>query len=106
VFSKTITIITQTKEGYEKQIIDGVFFDDVKGVSSEKWGIKEAYSIKVVIPFDSKYKIAEGDYIFKGILAEDYPDITSIKKVEKLHLITTLDIKDYGSSPCILIMGK
>lgn len=108
-FTRTITVFKKTKPGCTKQIIDGVFYDDIKAASLESRGQGEANSIKVVIPLKSMpkgYEIREGDYIVKGAVTADYADVSMMRQSEAAHLVTSCDHKDYGDTPNLLILGK
>lgn len=108
-FDRAVTVFKKTAEGCSKQVLEGVFYDDVKGISLESKGQADAYSIKVVIPLTvlpAGFAIKEGDYICKGAVQAEYKTITDMRKAEEYYLIQTCDTKDYGQTPNILVIGR
>ena len=108
-FDRTVTVFKSTEEGCQKQVIVGVFYDDVKGISLESKGQAEANSIKVVIPLSNVpegFEIKEGDYLCKGEVEADYGSISSMRKNEEYFIVQSCDKKDFGSVPNYLILGR
>jgi len=108
-FDKTITVFRNSDEGAVKTVINGVFVDDIKGISLEARGQAEANSIKVVIPFTSMpdgVEVKEGDYICKGEIITDYTTIADMRKAEPYYIVQSCDKKDYGNTPNYLIIGR
>lgn len=108
-FDRTVTVFRSTEEGCEKQVIEGVFYDDIKGISLESKGQAEANSIKVVIPLENVpegFEIKEGDYICKGNITTEYDSVSLMRKSEGYFIVQSCDKKDYGSVPNYLIIGR
>lgn len=109
MFNRIVTVFKKTKDGCEKHIIHGVFFDSTKGISLENKGEAEACSIKVVIPLkimSNDIELAEGDYLCKGEISADYADITSLIQSEPAYLIVSCDKRDYGDNPHYFLTGR
>lgn len=109
MFNRVVTFFHKTKDGCEKHVINDVFYDEVKSISLESKGEKEANSIKLVIPVDAigdEREPQEGDYVCKGYIESDYVDLTSMLQSEPAHLIVACDKRDYGSNPHYLITGR
>lgn len=108
-FDKTVTVFRSTEEGCIKQVVNGVFVDDIKGVSLESKGQAEANSIKVVVPFSSMpegFEIKESDYICKGEVTAEYATVSEMRKSEPYFIVQSCDKKDYGTVPNYLIIGR
>ncbi len=96
---------------YKKHIIDNVFWDDSKGVNLNH-GYDEADNVNVYIPKDKNdmseyvkpkqyngigWTLKNGDFIIKGLVAEN--EVSGIKDLSayEVFTITMVDDKDFGS---------
>lgn len=98
---------------YKKSYIKNVHWEDTEGFNILQSGLTSADKSKIYIPFYScgEYvtpiefrKTQEGftlqseDIIVKGLIDDEF---TTVKNLEKNHdyvrLITTVDVRDYGS---------
>lgn len=96
---------------YKKSFIKNVHWEDTEGFNILKSGLNSADKSKIYIPFESceNYKspkefkknkegftIQSEDIIVKGLI--DDIDVDNLEKnYDYVRLITTVDIRDYGS---------
>ena len=97
---------------YKKHVIKNVFWDSVQAITNST-GFEKNNSVDVFIPFDkndlSDYKepkqyegfgwtLRKGDFIIKGDIEETEVDGIKDLSAYEVFEITTVDVKDFGSS--------
>lgn len=98
MFQDVITLYHFTNDGYDRNIIKNVYWDEVSIGNVLKSGLTNADSIRIIIPTKSDIIISEGkDLIVKGecefvdkenvkrTLCEQYNAYTVSKVDKKLH---------------------
>ena len=90
---------TTRKDIWVRCEINQVFWDAAQGANIIKSGLSTANSVTVFVPLANiSVTPKTGDYIVKGIIQEEFIKITDLtKKYSDAHLITSVDLKDFGS---------
>ena len=90
---------TTRKDNWMRYEIRQVFWDAAQGANILKSGMSTANSVTVFVPLGNIGVTPKtGDYIVKGIIEEEFIKITDLtKKYSDAHVITSVDLKDFGS---------
>jgi len=84
---------------YTRHIVQGVMWQESKAANVIKSGSMEADKARIYVP-DTEYGFKVGDYLVKGIIADEITGsfkITDLlKKYPHSVKITSVDLKDYG----------
>lgn len=98
------------KTGYTRQVIRGVFWQEVKQSTIEKTGLASADSVKVFIPAENapeglRFNTSK-DLIIKGVVETEFDNtsvqtisasLTALKASHDVYTVSVADGKLYGS---------
>ena len=96
MFPHNITLYHQTTESgsYARSVVNGVLWEDLKGLSIRKHGIASDDRAQIYIPMGS-VEPKEGDLVVKGEISTV---ITKAKDLPQALIITAVETYDYGGS--------
>lgn len=89
------------QERYQRQVLNGVFWEDRKGANVIRSGMEKANQATIYIPFSvGSFVLKPGDRIVRGIVNMEI-DGSKISALEEAYTdvltVTSIDRMDYGS---------
>lgn len=105
-----MTIYSYSKEGYTRNVVRGVLWQEVKQSNIEKTGLTSADSVKIFIPVENAPHnldfTTNKDLVVKGEVLIDFDNtssqtinasLTDLKADHDVYTITVADAKLFGS---------